>query len=124
MPICRDGGDDVRIWSYSKNGECTVKSGYRKLKEGRTISDDRPSSSHRLSGEMWSIIWKLKVPSKIYNFLWKLFNNVVHVRLLLWKRIVMETPICLLCNEGEESIEHMLLECDWTRGYGMNVVLG
>ena len=28
----------------------------------------------------------------------------------------MESLNCLLCNFGEESIEHMILECDWTRG--------
>ena len=39
----------------------------------------------------------------------------------------MEHPNCLICNEGEESIEHMLLGCGWTRGvwyeccYGLRV---
>ena len=46
-----------------------------------------------------------------FRFLWRVCNNVVFVRLLLWEKKVVESLICVLCNGGEESIEHMILEC-------------
>ena len=51
-----------------------------------------------------------------FRFLWRVCNNVVFVRLLLREKKVVESLICVLCNGGEEFIEHMILECEWTRG--------
>ena len=66
--ICRHEGEDKRIWPYSKNGEYSFKSGYRKLKEERVICNDKPPFSRIVNGDIWNIIWKLKVPSKIQIF--------------------------------------------------------
>ena len=29
---------------------------------------------------------------------------------------MVESPICSVCNIGEESVEHLILGCEWTKG--------
>ena len=110
------GGNDDRVWPYNKNGSYSAKSGYHKLKEEIVLVNERPTSSHRVDEMVWKIIWQLKVPSKIQIFLWRACSNAIPVRWLLWKRRVVESPICSVCNIEEESVEHLMLGCEWTRG--------
>ena len=60
-----------------------MKSGYFKL-NGESIKPiDKPSTSHVVDGDIWKGIRKLKVLSKIQNFLWRTCNGVIPMRLLL-----------------------------------------
>uniref|UniRef100_A0A7N2QYP5 Reverse transcriptase zinc-binding domain-containing protein n=1 Tax=Quercus lobata TaxID=97700 RepID=A0A7N2QYP5_QUELO len=55
--------------SAEKNG-IYVKSGYKLLCE-EARREDASGSSREGMAELWSRIWKLKVPGKILHFLWK-----------------------------------------------------
>ena len=51
-------------------------------------------------------------------------NNAIPVNWLFWKKRILDSLVCVLCNLGIESVEHLLLKCEWTRGYGLNAVMG
>jgi hypothetical protein len=55
-------------------------------------------------------MWKIKVPLRIYIFLWLLANNKVLTRDNLAKRKHLEDKTCLFCNEAESS-KHLFFDC-------------
>ena len=57
----------------------------------------------------------MKVPSNIKVFLWRACSKILPTRGNLWKRKCAQEPICGLFGKDEETMEHMLLLCDWTR---------
>ena len=69
IPTNVQGGRVVLVWPYCKDGVYSFKSGYHKLKGEGIALNNKPSSSHMVDKSVWKIIWGLKVPSKIQNFL-------------------------------------------------------
>jgi hypothetical protein len=63
----------------------------------------------------WKKLWKLHVPPKQTHFLWRILNNALPVKENLTKRGVRCNPLCSLCNEKIETIDHIFLKCEWTR---------
>ena len=112
-PICQQGEKDRLIWPFIKNGKYTVRSGYQ-VKEGQKEGKNSPSSSHLVDEKVWKIVWKGNLPSKIQNFLWRICSKAVPVGELLWKKRVLKSSVCALCGKESETIEHMLLVCEWT----------
>lgn len=47
-------------------------------------------------------------------FSWRRLRGALATQLNLFKRRCSPSPIFLLCNEHEESVEHVLLLCPWT----------
>ncbi|OMP07498.1 hypothetical protein COLO4_07290 [Corchorus olitorius] len=116
LPICQREGPDRVIWPYNKDGSYSVRSGYLSMKGSRHVRDgNRASSSHIVSKSTWKQIWKIQAPSKIKNFLWKACQNALATYQNLWKRRCCTTPTCQLCLHQEESVEHLLLCCDWVQ---------
>lgn len=61
---------------------------------------------------------------KIKNFLWRAISNALATKWNLWKRHLTRDPICSLCGNFEETIEHVLLLCPWTQGVWFGSHLG
>lgn len=74
---------------------------------------------------MWSTIWKLKVPNKIRNFWWRACRNSLATKENLVRRKCGRSKVCPVCLQFDESIEHLLFKCQWTRAvwFGCNVNL-
>ncbi|OMO68571.1 hypothetical protein COLO4_29577 [Corchorus olitorius] len=125
MPISYQGGLDKVIWPAERNGEYTVKTGYsvKKSLENRSIQKS-PSSSHNIAESTWRKIWSMKVPKKIRNFLWRVCSNSIATNFLLWKRKLKGTPCCPFCENVEETPEHVLLLCPWTKCVWFGIALG
>lgn len=62
-----DAGMDKLVWKHSTTGEYKVKKAYDLLS----------GTPHRsaVPKAVWSTIWKLKLPMKIFTFNWKLLHN-------------------------------------------------
>lgn len=114
-PIAWNQGEDSLWWPFSKSGEFSVKSGYFQSKRQEIKDTTGPSTSVGVSPFVWKEIWDVKVPQKIKFFLWKLCHNALPVGQNLCKKRIKNSPLCQLCEKEEESIEHMLLFCEWTR---------
>ncbi|KAI5328442.1 hypothetical protein L3X38_027839 [Prunus dulcis] len=61
----------------------------------------------------WKLIWHSDVTPKIRHFFWRALNGHVAVSSVLYKKKLCNFPLCPICNDHEETIEHMLLLCPW-----------
>nr|GMC86814.1 uncharacterized protein LOC109147752 [Ipomoea batatas] len=59
----------------------------------------------------WDKLWKLPVPPKVKNFLWRCARNIVPVREVLKQRHVWIGGGCPLCDNMEETTEHLFCSC-------------
>jgi len=61
--------------------------------------------------EVWKTIWKLKVPAITKNFLWKICNNLLPTKENLFKKNIVQDPLCPFCRVDIETIGHILWSC-------------
>lgn len=100
----------------NRNGCYSVKSGYmvaRSLKEDVVIKD--PSTSNQIPKSLWKCIWNIAVPPKIQQFLWRIGAGAVATKDALYRRACAKDPMCPLCMEEKETMEHLLFLCPWTK---------
>ncbi|RYR36428.1 hypothetical protein Ahy_A09g041389 [Arachis hypogaea] len=104
------------MWPFRKDGEFTTKTGYyaAKKEEDERSHYYSPSSSSVFE-ELWEGIWNIKAPQKIKMFLWKVAHNIIPVRANLKEKRLLTNSVCPICAQEEETSEHTLLLCDWTR---------
>ena len=121
IPICKSGGRDRAVWPKAENGTYTVRTGYMCLKKERNVEDKRASGSHYVKENVWKMIWKLPVTPRVRNFMWRACGNYLATNYNLWKKKIRKSVICPICEIGEETVEHALLQCDWALAvwYGM-----
>jgi hypothetical protein len=96
--ICISEDLEILRWGYTPTGTLTIKEGYH-LQE---------NFHNQLKEHLWNIIWKSKLWPKVSTFLWILVQN----RILTWdnvrKRGFMGPSIFHLCQQPEETMEHIL----------------
>jgi hypothetical protein len=83
------------------NDNFTLKEGYA-LQEGFQSMPKDP---------IWTAVWKSKFWPKISTFLWLLLQNKILTWDNLQKRGFIGPSICHLCNQNEETMEHLLNSC-------------
>ena len=59
----------------------------------------------------WMKIWRMQVPPRIKLFVWKACMECFPSIMNLYKRGIPLQPICVLCEEGDESTMHLFTEC-------------
>lgn len=114
-PLRWTDGNDVLIWPHSKSGEYTVKSGYHIIRGMEQTDANTASTSFDIDKRTWKIIWHLNVPQKIKVFLWKAMHGILDVRDNLARKRIVSSGRCPLCGQENETVEHALLFCSWTR---------
>ncbi|KAF7837557.1 reverse transcriptase [Senna tora] len=114
IPLSRGGGRDFIVWSFNSNGIYSVKSGYW-VALNASFHPGGAFSSFNIDSSLWKWIWNLGIPPKVKNFLWRLCSNALPSLNNLSKRRIVLSPRCQICNQEEESIEHIFLMCPWTR---------
>jgi hypothetical protein len=98
---------DWIIWIGSKSGMFTVKSAYH---IGRVLKEDargQCSNAARMP-DIWRDLWNLKIPGKVKLFAWRACQNLLPTRDNLYKRKVIQDPICPCCGLEVETIIHSL----------------
>ncbi|PNT76018.1 hypothetical protein BRADI_1g43072v3 [Brachypodium distachyon] len=77
--------------------------------------EGRPSTSNsEAEGKQWTTLWKVKVPSKIRVFLWRLVQQSLPTGDMLAHRHMAENSRCAIYGEGD-SWRHSLLSCTMAR---------
>ena len=61
------------------------------------------------------ILWKLNIPEKIRCFIWLLLKNKVLTWDQLNKRGIQGPSYCFLCKKGDETAQHLFLDCLFTK---------
>ncbi|CAN1248831.1 Putative ribonuclease H protein At1g65750 [Linum perenne] len=100
------GADEI-IWTADKQGEYSVKSGY-KVYMNRCVN----RLALNRSGD-WSRIWQLKLPPKIRHFAWRLARQVIPVRAELRRRHYDVPEECGVCGMVVEDFCHLFGECSF-----------
>ena len=73
---------------------------------------------HSLAGEdkkLWNKIWKLDVPLKVQNFVWRACSDILPAQANLFRRKVPIDPLCTVCGQVDEMVTHALWECPLAR---------
>ncbi|XP_022549590.1 uncharacterized protein LOC111201644 [Brassica napus] len=101
---------DTFCWSYTRNGQYSVKSGYwvaqNLLKTAEAQEILEPSIT-----KPQAFAWKLKAPTKICHLIWQLLTGHVAVTRNLARRNMRCDNYCPRCGDLDESVTHAIFEC-------------
>lgn len=99
----QDSEDDYMPWKWSKDLSFSVKSAYEKW-EDLCFMEDKDLRS----------IWKNICPPKVELFVWMAVQNCFASKSVLVRRgmLASEFEACPLCNNANETPNHLLLLCD------------
>ena len=91
------------MWSADQSGQYTARSAYIVM---------RGDISEETEGGVFQELWKLKLPSKISTFAWRLLKDRLPTRVNLRRRQVeVEDSTCPFCRNMEESAGHLFFQC-------------
>lgn len=76
-PLYSSVREDRLIWKKEINGEYSVRSAYH------LCMNELLDTSHFKMQGSWDLIWKLKVPSKVKNLIWRICRNCLPTRIRL-----------------------------------------
>lgn len=107
------GTEDFPIWKHSSNGFFSVKSAYFHLFQ--ELQRDHLVFPFRL-------IWKLPTPLWVNTFLWRVVHNRLMANANRFAQGVLDSALCLRCQRRDESIMHILRDCDCTLELWENIV--
>ncbi|OMO95972.1 reverse transcriptase [Corchorus olitorius] len=116
IPIGSEQVPDRITWHFTRDGNYSVKSGYKLLASETIQEEDNAQSSNGMQYcRTWRKIWKLNVATKLQNFLWRACRNIIPTKENLVKRHCSYDPVCVRCNEDVESLEHILFFCPFAQ---------
>ncbi|XP_060965604.1 uncharacterized protein LOC133034522 [Cannabis sativa] len=93
IPLSSSRVDDTWYWCLEKTGHFTVKSAYKSL-QVRKETGSQPNSSPVCNG-----IWKLRVPPKVKDLLWRAASECLPTKTRLQSRQVQVDNLCPSCWE-------------------------
>ncbi|VFQ68446.1 unnamed protein product [Cuscuta campestris] len=108
IPLGLYSREDAWIWRDDLKGLYSVKHGYRMMYEERW-------SGTTTNNDMWAFIWKMQVPPKVRNFMWRALNDVLPVRANLRRRQVEVADVCPRCCTDQETTIHSLIGCTFSQ---------
>ena len=77
----------------------------------RLCVEELIDSSHLRCLGNWSCIWKLKVPPKIQNLIWRMCRGCLPTRIRLHDKGVQCPTHCVSGESNYEDLEHLFLAC-------------
>lgn len=95
--------EDTHIWKFTTSGIFSTKSAYGALFIGAVHFSP------------WEQIWKSWAPRKCKFFLWTVAHNKCWTADRLARRGLTYPPRCPLCDQVEETIDHLLFCCVFTK---------
>ncbi|KAK3222105.1 hypothetical protein Dsin_009130 [Dipteronia sinensis] len=112
IPINLSGCPDSLSWHYENSGIYFVKSGFR-----LALSENLHAYVTKISlvRKWWSSLWNLNLPSSVRIFVWRACINVIPSGFALWKRKIVDQPVCVGCGSGVDTPEHSLFWCKKAR---------
>lgn len=103
--------EDQILWSLTRSGRFTFNSTYKVI-----LCQKNPNlASKEEEAKFWLNIWHLQIPHKCQLFLWKVTHHIIHVN----ERYATHNPNQEVqyqrCNNDEETITHLLIQCNYAR---------
>ncbi|KAJ1387935.1 Reverse transcriptase zinc-binding domain [Sesbania bispinosa] len=106
MCPCEDLGPDSVIWGGTSNGAFSTKSAYT------IINNPAPG----LPDPIWNLIWRWEGPERAKCLLWVILHKGLKTRSKGFNGGFMDSNLCPLCMNYEETSLHILRDCCHTRG--------
>ena len=94
---------DQHIWRLSESGIYSSKSAYEAFFFGA------------IRFPPWRRIWKSWAPMKCKFFIWLAVKNRCWTADRLTKRGLPHPAVCPLCDQAEETVQHILVACVFSR---------
>lgn len=69
----------------------------------------------------WSRIWKMNITPSVKTFVWKAAHSILPNSMRVAAKIPDINTTCTLCNEGEESLTHLFLQCNFATQVWMHL---
>ena len=107
IPLSNRVTKDDLIWKGTKSGLYSVQSGYRFLLEEELKNLPNSSNSSQMN-QVWRDVWSLQVPRKVQMFTWRALKDSLPSKLKLWKRKVVQDPICEFYAAQNEDLVHAI----------------
>ena len=101
-------------WKENKKQEFSVMSAYQvalRLNRAEVVE-------HSLAWEdkkLWNKVWRLGVPPKVRNLVWRACSDILPTRANLFRRKIPINPLCTVCGQVDETVTHTLWECPLAR---------
>ena len=111
IPLSHKQASDAITWLHTKKGEYPVRSGYNAARTLKKSEEGAETSTGPFGVQLWSKLWKLRMPNKIKVFGWRACLNTLPTRANLVRRKIIEEDVCLLCSRESETRVHALWDC-------------
>ncbi|CAA0828925.1 Ribonuclease H-like superfamily protein [Striga hermonthica] len=100
--------------SFVDKGKFSVKRTYKFLAAGLVSSAEGAECSLMAGNNKKARLrcWNLKIMGKVKHFIWTCFSNILPVNVNLSSRGLDIDIICKVCGEAEETLDHVLFQCD------------
>jgi hypothetical protein len=99
----RPGVPDVHLWRLAASGQFSTKSAYTAMFQGAT------------SFEPVERVWRTWAPNKCRFFIWLVQHNQCWTSNKLAQRGMDHPEHCPLCDQQDETINHLLASCVFAR---------
>ncbi|XP_057808801.1 uncharacterized protein LOC131023272 [Salvia miltiorrhiza] len=95
------------VTNAATNGVFSVKSAYE------TLSRERRQRNYQIKEDELTQISKIKAPAKVTLTAWKVIKGrLPTIDNLIRRQVAIQGPnLCVICNEWEESVEHLFFSC-------------
>ena len=114
VPLNNINSEDSLIWKENRAQWFIVRTAYQVA----LCLKDQPRDEHSaawIHGAMWKELSTIKVPPKVWNFMWRACSNCLHTRDNLHRRRMKVEPTCELCRQQPETVSHLLWTCPFAR---------
>ena len=112
IPVSNNQSRDIFTRGPDKNS--FSKSAYNFLKKRNEVINS--TMFVELSEEsVWSKLWKIKTMHRHIRLMWRILPGKLPVKITRFKQGVNCQPICNLCDQYFESIDHLFIQCEWLK---------
>jgi hypothetical protein len=102
--------EDYHSWKFESSGIFSSRSAYRAFFVGA------------IQFEPWKRLWKTWAPNKCKIFVWLAVRNSCWTADRLLKRGLPHPDHCALCNQEDETAQHILTSCVFARQFWFGIL--
>ncbi|CAI0541465.1 unnamed protein product [Linum tenue] len=112
QPPVEGAGEDVPTWGLEVNGQFSVRTAY-------SLATD---CSDKDDAAKWKEIWKWRGPERVRHFLWLAMRERLLTNSERARRKLTTSTGCGACGCDEETVLHVLRDCDFARLTWMQLI--
>ncbi|KAL0319600.1 UNVERIFIED_CONTAM: hypothetical protein Sradi_5221500 [Sesamum radiatum] len=115
IPLECTSHSNPRIWHYTSFSIFTVKSAYFVAERAHLRGTGAPEVSGLQRNPEWNFLWIVKLPGKMKDFGWRFCHGSLPLRMILRRRLFVLEVNCPICDNADDTEEHIFLGCDFAR---------